>query len=391
MLTREQLEEREGKILAPYAMHSRGTRGRKFVETDHPYRTCFQRDRDRVIHSTAFRRLEYKTQVFVNHEGDHYRTRLTHTTEVSQISRTLARAMGLNEELMEATALAHDVGHPPFGHAGEDALREAMEQHGGFEHNRQSLRVMDVLEQRYPGFSGLNLSYEVRESMFKHTTIHDRPGAEAAHDPLVAEFHPGEGPLLEAEFVNEADSIAYDNHDLDDSLRAGLVSEGDLERVSIWRRARADVARRFANLERDVARVQTVVTLINLMVTDLLETTSRRLVEREIRTLADVRRQTEPLVVFSPEVAETKRELERFLSRNVYRHYRVARMTRRAHRFLKDLCAEYMEHPEQLPPKFQKWGETQGVPRAVCDYIAGMTDRYAQEEYKKLFYPFERV
>ncbi|MBI3270942.1 MAG: deoxyguanosinetriphosphate triphosphohydrolase [Planctomycetes bacterium] len=387
MLTLKELEAREAHTLASYAMRSKASRGRQYPEPEHPYRTVYQRDRDRIVHSTAFRRLEYKTQVFVNHEGDHYRTRLTHTTEVTQISRTLAKTMGLNEELMEATALAHDVGHPPFGHAGEDALRAAMEKHGGFEHNAQSLRIVEVLEQRYPNFPGLNLSYEVRESMYKHNTAYDKPGVTSGAET----YHPEEAALLEAQLVNEADSIAYDNHDLDDSLRAGIINEGDLEKVAIWRRAQAEVWKRFTDIDREITRSQTILSLLNIMVTDLLENTTRKLEGLGIETIEQVRAAKEPLVVYSKEVAEEKRELEKFLFQNVYMHFRVARMSRRANRFLHDLFVEYAEHPEQLPPKFQKWAELQGLHRAVCDYIAGMTDRYAQEEYKKLFYPFERV
>ncbi len=380
MFSRNDIELRE-EGLADYATKSRNSRGRKYPEEEHPYRSIYQRDKDRIIHSTAFRRLEYKTQVFVNHEGDYYRTRLTHTIEVAQISRCLARALNLNEDLTEAIALAHDLGHTPFGHSGEEALSKLMEGHGGFEHNIQALRVVDVLERRYPNFPGLNLSWEVRESILKHNASREVSG----------EFNPGEKPLLEAQIVDKADSIAYDTHDLDDSLKAGLINEETLRGVELWRHAAEKVASKWTNLDSDSRRAQTIIFLINLQVTDLIENTQRRLKELKIKGTGDVRRCPQPVADFSPEISGKKRELEKFLNENVYMHYRVARMADKARRFVEELFKAFVANPKQLPPDFQAWVEKVGIHRGVCDYIAGMTDRYAQDEYLRLFQPYERV
>ncbi len=383
MRTREDLEAMEDRALSPYAARSRESRGRAHPEPEHAYRTAFQRDRDRVVHCTAFRRLEYKTQVFVNHEGDYYRTRLTHSMETAQVARTAARALGLNEDLAEALALSHDLGHPPFGHSGQDALAECMKAHGGFEHNAQSLRIVEILERRYPDFPGLNLTWEVRESMRKHTIRPDHP--------VPPEFEPGSMPLLEAQLVDVADSVAYDAHDTDDALKAGLVAEADFRDIRLFRDAAATVDARWPGLAGDLRRVQTVVAMINLVVTDLVETTEKALRESGIRTAADVRRAGRKLVRFSAPMADRREELERFLFDRVYRHYRVVRMQEKARRFLVELFNEYLRNEDQLPPHFRAWAREVGGPRAVADYIAGMTDRYAQEEYKKFFHPFERV
>ncbi|MEE9585255.1 MAG: deoxyguanosinetriphosphate triphosphohydrolase [Candidatus Brocadiales bacterium] len=381
MITRADIERREERELAGFAMKSKDSLGRKHPEEEHPYRGIYQRDKDRIIHSTAFRRLEYKTQVFVNHEGDYYRTRLTHTMEVAQISRSLARALDLNEDLTEAIALAHDLGHTPFGHSGEEALSELMKEHGGFEHNLHGLRVVDILEKRYPEFPGLNLSWELRESIVKHD----------AGMVTVTEFKPEERPLLEAQAVERADSIAYDNHDLDDSLKAGLITQNDLEGVELWRYASENVEKKWTGLDKEFKRAQTIIFLINLEVTDLLENTHRKLQRLGIQSVQDVRTCKEILAEFSPELSEQKKSLQDFLNERVYMHYRVARMSDKARRFIEELFKIYVANPRQLPPEFQRWIEEAGLYQGVCDYIAGMTDRYAQDEYMKLFYPYERV
>ena len=383
MLTRKDIEEREERYLAPYAMKGMHTRGRVHPEEEHPYRSVYQRDKDRIIHSTAFRRLEYKTQVFVNHEGDYYRTRLTHTIEVAQISRCISRVLNLNEDLAEAIAVAHDLGHTPFGHSGEDALRILMKDHGGFEHNIQGLRVVDVLENRYSKFSGLNLSWEVRESIAKHKSLYDNPNT--------SQFEMNKQPLLEAQIVDLADSIAYDNHDIDDSLKAGLIMESDLEEIELWRYAKEKVKEQYGDLGKDLEKSHAVKYLIDLEVTDLIEHTQSILEKMKIKTTNDVQQCKERLVSFSPGLDKKKQELQVFLQNNVYNHYRVARMADKARRFIEELFKAFIENPMQLPPEYQKWIEKEGLYQGVCDYIAGMTDRFAQDEYLKLFYPYERV
>ncbi|MBM4056526.1 MAG: deoxyguanosinetriphosphate triphosphohydrolase, partial [Planctomycetes bacterium] len=313
MLTRQEINDREERELAPYAMKSKDSKGRKHPEEEHHYRSIYQRDRDRIIHSTAFRRLEYKTQVFVNHEGDYYRTRLTHTIEVSQIARSIARALNLNEDLAEAIALAHDLGHTPFGHSGEDALKKLMEGHGGFEHNLHGLRVVDILEQKYPDFPGLNLSWEVKESIVKHISPYD-------HTSTTTEYNIDERPLLEAQIVDKADSIAYDNHDLDDSLKAGIITDEDLQSVDLWRETQKKVKQKYVINNHDILIAQTVRTLINTEVTDLLENTLSRLRCEGIKTVKDVRKHPGLIVSFSPALSEQKRKLQEFLFKNVYQH-----------------------------------------------------------------------
>lgn len=301
MSTREEIELREERELAPYAMKSKDSRGRKYPEDEHYYRTVYQRDRDRIIHSTAFRRLEYKTQVFVNHEGDYYRTRLTHTIEVSQIARTITRALNLNEDIAEAISLAHDLGHTPFGHSGEDALRKLMQGHGGFEHNLHGLRVVDILEQKYPDFPGLNLSWELKESIVKHKSPYDNTS-------VAIEYNISEQPLLEAQIVDKADSIAYDNHDLDDSLKAGIITDEDLQSVELWRETQKKVKQKYTNLDNDIKIAQTIKYLINMEVIDLLGNTLSRIKREDIRTVQNVRNYPEPLVSFSPALAEQKKK-----------------------------------------------------------------------------------
>jgi len=383
VLSREQFEQREATWLAPYAMRSADSRGRLHPEPEHPLRTAYQRDRERIIHSTAFRRLEYKTQVFVNHEGDHYRTRLTHTIEVAQIARAIARFLNLNEDLTEAVALAHDVGHTPFGHSGEDALRELMKDHGGFEHNLHGLRVVDVIEHRYPDFPGLNLTWEVRESIAKHSTAYDRPTARA--------FDPTKRPLLEAQVVDAADGIAYISHDLDDAFTAHILDDSVYQEVEILAEVHDAVRRRNPNASPRERRNEVVRAIINLLVTDLCRTTTERLRDLRIATPDDVRCAPEPVVDFSPDVRRKRDLLQAYLLEHVYRNYRVARMANKARRFIEELFRAYVDDVRQLPPDYQRWAEREGLHQAVCDYIAGMTDRYAQDEYLRLFAPFERV
>jgi deoxyguanosinetriphosphate triphosphohydrolase, putative len=365
-------------------MKSKDSRGRKYPEEEHPYRSVYQRDRDRIIHSTAFRRLEYKTQVFVNHEGDYYRTRLTHTMEVSQIARSIARVLNLNEDIAEAISLAHDLGHTPFGHSGEDALKKLMEGHGGFEHNLHGLRVVDILERKYPDFPGLNLSWELKESIVKHKSPYNNVS-------VATEYRVNEQPLLEAQIVDKADSIAYDNHDLDDSLKAGIITDDDLQVVDLWRETQKKVKQKYAICDRNIVIAQTIKTLINLEVTDLIEHTMFRIKQEGIDTIRDVRAYPGLIVSFSPLLSEQKKKLQEFLFKHVYQHYRVARMADKAKRFLEELFIAFIKNPKQLPVEYQKWIEEAGLYQAVCDYIAGMTDRFAQDEYKKLFYPYERV
>jgi len=381
-MLRAELEQREVAVLAPWAMKSAESRGRIHPEDEHPYRTAYQRDRDRIIHCKAFRRLEYKTQVFLNHEGDHYRTRLTHTLEVAQISRTIARALGLNEDLTEAIALAHDLGHTPFGHSGEDALREAMAEHGGFEHNRHGLRVVDLLERHYARFRGLNLTWEVREGIAKHTTRWDAPSCE--------EFEPGP-PVLEGQVVEVADSIAYDNHDLDDGLAAGILSEEALQKVELWACATRQVAREFGPLPQEQGRRETIRMLINLLVTDLIEASREQIQQRCIRRPEDARKQQGSVLRFSPSVQARKEELEDYLLRALYSNYRITTVMNGARRFVKAVFGELVSDVRELPPEHQQWAEQVGVHRAVCDYVAGMTDRYAQDLYLQMFQPYQKL
>ena len=382
---RQALEAREAATLAPYAMLSRDSRGRVHAEVEHPTRMVFQRDRDRIIHSTAFRRLEYKTQVFVNHEGDYYRTRLTHTIEAAQVTRTLARMVGLNEDFAETVALAHDLGHTPFGHAGERTLDRLMAPFGGFEHNAQSLRIVDVLEERYPTFRGLNLSWEVREGIVKHSTRYDRP--------QVVEFGADTAPCLEAQIVDFADEVAYTAHDVDDGLQSGMIDHEELLGVPIWSDAWTDATAAAGAAATRVARYQAVRRLIDWMVSDLVETLHERLEREGIDSLEAVRRVKPRLVEFSASMGERHRALKAFLFDRLYHHHRVTRMTQKADRIMSALVEVYMLEPRQLPPhltsRVAEEGET--MPRVIADYIAGMTDRFALEEYKKLFDPYERV
>ena len=385
LLSREDLEAREEQWLAPYAMKSRTTRGRQYPESEDLYRTVYRRDRDRIIHTTAFRRLEYKTQVFVNHEGDYYRTRLTHTVEVAQIAVSIARILRLNEDLVEVVSLAHDIGHPPFGQAGEDALRELMEGHGGFDHNIQGLRIVDLLEERYPGFPGLNLTWEVRESINKHRTPYDQPDMQIALDPKLS-------PLLESQIADIADEIAYDNHDLDDGLTSGILKEEDLVNSALWQEAREAVERSDKTLNPEIRKYQIIRALINRHVTDLVQATAKQLMTHHITSVEDVRACPQRLVTFSQALQQRRLPLKKILWTQLYHHYRVVRMADKAKRFIGELFHLYLKKPEQLPNTTRS-RITRGEDsyRVVCDYIAGMTDRYCLEEYKKLFDPFQRV
>jgi len=381
---RDELLRREGDSLAPYATRSADTQGRVHPEPEHPFRLPFQRDRDRVIHSTAFRRLEYKTQVFVNHEGDYYRTRLTHSIEAGQITRTLCRVLGLNEDLGEAVALSHDLGHTPFGHAGERVLNKLMEPYGGFEHNAQSLRIVDLLEERYPDFPGLNLSWEVREGIVKHSSEYDRP--------LVQQFAPGVQPVLEAQIVDFADEIAYNSHDIDDGLKSAMLEERDLAGVALWAEAREWVRRAHPDASENIQRYQTVRRIIDRLVTDMIDAIRGRVEEHGIKTLADVRSCRVRLAGLSPAMAKQNRELKKVLFGRLYRHHRVTRMTMKAQRVMTQLFHTYMDEPQQMPPHiYRRIEDGEAQARVVADYIAGMTDRFAFDEYQKLFDPYERV
>ena len=380
MLTRKEMEAQERKFLAPYAIRSSESRGRMHREPEHPYRTCFQRDRDRIIHSTAFRRLEYKTQVFVIHEGDYYRTRLTHTLEVAQIAETVARALRLNPDLLRSIALAHDLGHGPFGHSGEDALRDLMEGHGGFNHNLQALRIVDLLEERYPLFPGLNLTHEVREGLNKHRV--PLPGAAQK---------PPTNLSLEAQLANVADEIAYDHHDLDDGITSGLIREEELQEIPIWRQVHREVKKRFPDIRSEVRKYQIIRRLIDLRVTDLLRESERRIRKRGLRRPSDAQSVRERIIAFGPEMERLRGPLKRFLNTRLYHHYHVVRMADKAQRLLSALFETYLRKPEQLPDTTRNRLGKEEIHRVICDYIAGMTDRYAMEEYRKLFHPFERV
>jgi dGTPase len=381
MLTRQQLEDIEVQYLAPYAVKSRFSRGRAHAEAEHPYRTAFQRDRDRIIHTTAFRRLEYKTQVFVNYEGDYYRTRLTHSIETAQIARTMARALGANEDLTEAISLGHDLGHTPFGHSGEAALNELMQEHGGFNHTDQSLRIVEQLEQRYPEFLGLNLTWEVREGIAKHATEYDLTEAQA--------YEPNRKSSLEGQLVNAADEIAYTTHDLDDGLRSELLRVSDLSGLQLWQEAFAALGIQEASFT-EIARRQTIRYLINREVTDVIATINSRLQELGIDSPESVRNAPINLVSFSPEMQSRNRQLKDFLLDRLYRHYRVMRMQVKARRLIRRLFRAYLDEPRQLPMEIQVRLAEETPERVVCDYIAGMTDRFAIQEHHKLFDPATR-
>lgn len=365
--------------LAPYAASPAGSRGRQHQESAARYRNEFQRVRDRIVHSTAFRRLEYKTQVFVNHEGDHFRTRLTHSLEVAQIARGIARALHLHEDLTEAIALAHDLGHTPFGHAGQDALNRCMSAYGGFEHNLQSLRTVDLLEQRYAAFDGLNLTFETREGILKHCSLAD---ARQLGD-LGERFLLRRQPSLEAQVANVADEIAYNNHDIDDGLRAGLISLAKMETVALFARHVEAVRRSSPNLPERRLIHETIRGMINTLVCDLIEATTCALAQHQPHNLGEVRT-APPLVGFSAAMAEAQSAMKRFLRNHLYHHYQVLRMASKTTRIVNELFAAFLADPRLLPPDYQTAGKTEQA-RRVADYIAGMTDRYAIKEHRRLF------
>ncbi len=373
--------------LAPSAQRASATRGRRHPEEEHAYRTAYQRDRDRIIHSRAFRRLEYKTQVFVNHEGDHYRTRLTHSIEVSQIGRTVARALLLNGDLVESLALSHDLGHTPFGHLGEDVLDEMMEDHGGFNHNRQTLRIVEQLEERYPGFRGLNLTFEVREGIAKHS----RP-IDLATAPELVEYEPALEPPLEAQMIDLVDEIAYNHHDIDDGLDSGLLSAEALAReVPLFGEKLSAARERWPDVDPRQVQTEAMRGLIDELVTDLIRTTQIRIAEAKVVSVDDVRKAGRFLVGLSQGVLERNRILKAYLHENLYRHQRIERMKDKARRILVALFDRYRENPRLLPADARRRIATEGLERAIADYIAGMTDRYAAEEYLRLFDPTVRA
>jgi dGTPase len=373
--TRADAEQEERERLAPYAEKSGDSRGRLHPEPEHAYRTAFARDRDRIVHTRAFRRLEYKTQVFVHHEGDHYRNRLTHTIEGSQIARTLARMLRLNENLAEAVVLAHDLGHTPFGHAGERVLDELLVADGGFDHNRQTLRIVDWLEKRYPGYRGLNLTYETREGILKH-------GCDWAHPVAVPERGPS--PSLEAQLADRADEIAYLNHDLDDGLRSGLLDAEQLGGVELWAEVHAALPRESRDAGDRIMHAQMIRMLIDRLVVDLAEATARALAATAPASPDAVRRQPESLVRYSAETGPLQRKLKEFLYDELYQHPRVLAVSRQAEQILGDLYRAYRRQPHALPPHVRARFDEDGEARAIADYIAGMTDRFAQAEHEKL-------
>ena len=365
--------------LAPYAVSEGNSRGRNIAEATPPGRGEFQRDRDRIIHSGAFRRLEYKTQVFVNHEGDLFRTRLTHSIEVAQIARSIARRLRLNEDLAEAISLAHDLGHTPFGHAGQDALNNCMQAWIGFEHNLQSLRVVELLEERYAEFEGLNLTFETREGILKHCS---RDNASKLGE-LGARFLNDRRPSLEAQIANLADEIAYNNHDVDDGLRSGLITLEQLAEVPLVARHLDEVRAAYPALPERRLVHETVRRMINTLVSDLIGQSEQNIAEQKLATLEDVHR-APVLIAFSDVLNEEQRVLKRFLLTNLYRHYRVMRMSSKAQRIIDDLFSAFMADNRLLPPAFQRQGEAERA-RSVADYIAGMTDRYAIREHRRIF------
>jgi dGTPase len=367
--------------LAPYASRSSDSLGRQHAESAPATRSEFQRDRDRIIHSTAFRRLEYKTQVFVNHEGDLFRTRLTHSIEVAQIARSLSRNLQLNEDLVEAISLAHDLGHTPFGHAGQDALNACMKDYGGFEHNLQSLRVVDALEQRYGAFDGLNLMFETREGVLKHCSLTHAKELGA----IGQRFIDRKQPSLEAQIANLADEIAYNNHDIDDGLRSGLLTTEQLEQVGLFLRYQSEVHKQFPGIGGRRAINEIVRRMINALVVDLIENSRKNIQEAGVASIGDVRN-AQPLIAFSSAMKQEAQELKRFLRTNLYQHYQVNRMTSKARRIVTDLFGIFMSEPQLLPNDYQLQNEDMlHQARKVADYIAGMTDRYAMREYRRLF------
>jgi dGTPase len=374
-MTRAALHSSEEHTLSPYGFRSAASRGRKHSEAEARYRTAFQRDRDRILHTTAFRRLEYKTQVFVTTEGDYYRTRLTHTLEVAQLGRSVARALGANEDLVEAICLAHDLGHPPFGHSGERALHELLEEDGGFDHNKQSLRIVTEIERRYQDFSGLNLTWEVREGIVKHETEYDV--ADARH------YNPELRGSVEAQIANAADELAYSAHDLDDGLRSGLLHPPQLDGLALWQRVRASTPR-VGDDSDELTRHCMIRRLIGLETRDLVTSTNAALETSDASAPIDVQRLDHNAVEWSPEFSRENQELRAFLREHLYHHPRVARMTTGAIKIIGDLYSAFIKTPQRLPASSAEHIRVRGLERTVCDYIAGMTDRFALDEHAKL-------
>ncbi len=369
---------KEEVTIAPYGTRTQDSKGRIYPEEEHRYRSCFQRDKDRIIHTTTFRRLEYKTQVFVNDEGDYYRTRLTHTLEVASIGRTLARALGGNEDLTETICLAHDMGHPPFGHSGEDVLAKKMVDHGGFNHNRQTLRIVTKLEKRYDAFDGLNLCRETLEGIAKHETEYDFSGD--------MDFNPGLRGSLEAQIANMSDETAYSAHDLDDGLRSGLLTLDMVKELRLWRLISDGL--HFAEQQlSDLDRHRFIHALIGLEVDDIVDTTMQTIQKKHIESVDDLVHMPYNIVTNSDEMIKMNRELKDFLFHNLYRHYRVMRMSSKADMILSRLFDTFLNDPRLMPTHIQKTIDGKGLEIAICDYIAGMTDRYATNQYRKLFEP----
>jgi len=386
MISRASLEERERLFLLPWGMKSADTRGRIYPEDEADYRTVYQKDRDRIVHTTAFRRLAYKTQVFVYHEGDHYRNRLTHTMEVAQLGRTLARALGANEELTEAICLAHDLGHPPFGHTGEHILNHLMQGHGGFDHQRQTMRIVEELEQRYPDFPGLNLSYEVREGLVKHDTDYDVSNAEG--------YEPELAGTLECQLANIADELAWNTSDLDDGLYAGILHVEDLAEQPLWQRVMDSLGLPYVISPLDsLTRARIIRRLVGIEMTDAINHTYAQLQAHNVQSVDDVRAIGYSIAGFSPELAAANAVQKSYLFEHFYRSYRVVRMANKAELILTRLFEAYIREPRMLPPDTQAKldGDATDLHRVVCDYLAGMTDRYAIQEYERLFAPDRRV
>ncbi len=378
MYTRQQLEALEDQSLASWGARSRETKGRAYPDKEPQYRTSFQRDRDRILHTTAFRRLEYKTQVFINFEGDYFRTRLTHTLEVAQVGRTIARALGANEDLIEAICLAHDLGHAAFGHSGEITLNKLMQEHGGFDHNRQSLRIVTELEQRYPDFPGLNLTWEVREGMVKHETEYDVSDA--------SQFNPELRGNLEAQIANVSDELAYTTHDLDDGLRSGMVTPESVDGLDMWQMLIKNVGWSGHELS-ELDRHRLIRRLIGILISDVVTATDGRIQASGVHSALDIQKLDHNVIGYSDEMAARNEPLKKFLFQNLYNHPRVVRMAVKAETVLTDLFKAFVRKPEMLPYEFQYLVKDRGRERTVCDYLAGMTDRYAIQEYERLFDP----
>ena len=375
---RQKLEEIEDQSLAPYGARSKNSKGRAYLGTEPSYRTAFQRDRDRILHTTAFRRLEYKTQVFINYEGDYFRTRLTHTLEVAQIGRTIARALGGNEDLTEAICLAHDLGHPPFGHSGEVALNRLMKDRNGFDHNKQSVRIVTKLEQRYPEFPGLNLTWEVQEGMVKHESEYDISDA--------SEYDPDLRGNLETQIANVADELAYTAHDLDDGLRSGMIAPSQLAGIALWE-ILAETFNWSGPVLDDLSRHRMIRHLVGIEVSDVIHSTDTRLKESAAASSLEIQRLTHNVLGHSEDMTRRNRELKDFLYAKLYRHPRVVRMAVKAERIISDLFHAYLDESAILPIHIQELIGKRSLERIACDYIAGMTDRYAVDEHRKLFDP----